>query len=559
MNRIYFIMLVLFLAACNNTQNQNKIVSLNNNVPFVWENANVYFLLTDRFFNGNSLNDTNFNRTITPGPERGFQGGDFKGITQKINEGYFNKLGVTALWFSPVFEQIHGGVDEGQGFTYAFHGYWTRDFSSIEPNFGTEDEFAELVDAAHANGIRIIMDVIINHTGPVTNSDPFWGDDWVRNEPQCNYQDYKGTVECTLVKNLPDIKTESEINVEIPQHLIDKWVAENRLQQEMESLDDFFIETGYPRAPKYYIIKWLVDFIKKFGIDGFRLDTVKHTESDVWAELYKQAKKAFEQWKEQNPEKVLDDNEFYMIGEVYGYGISNGQNYNNGGVIENYFENGIQSLINFEFKWHAQQLNYQQLFSLYDSILNNSLKNYSVLNYLTSHDDGQPFDPNRDKAIEGGTKLLLCPGKSQIYYGDESLRNLKIDSAKGDATLRGFMNWPEIEQNISRGGNTISNTIEHYKKLGIFRANNPAVGAGKHKQISNEPYIFSRTFSKNNITNNIIVALNINIGQKNIPINNVFTDGTKLVDYYSGTNCIVKNNCVNIDTNYDIVLLGLQQ
>ncbi|NNC45417.1 MAG: alpha-amylase, partial [Winogradskyella sp.] len=84
--------------------------SVNDEVPFVWENANIYFLLTDRFKNGDTSNDVNFNRTKKPGKLRGFEGGDIKGIMQKIKEGYFTKLGVNAIWFTPIFEQIHGST-----------------------------------------------------------------------------------------------------------------------------------------------------------------------------------------------------------------------------------------------------------------------------------------------------------------------------------------------------------------------------------------------------------------------------------------------------------------
>ena len=97
------------------------------NAPFLWESANLYFLLTDRFNNGDSSNDLNFERSLPTATLRGFKGGDIKGITAKIKEGYFNDLGINAIWFTPVTEQIHGGTDEGTGFTYGFHGYWTID------------------------------------------------------------------------------------------------------------------------------------------------------------------------------------------------------------------------------------------------------------------------------------------------------------------------------------------------------------------------------------------------------------------------------------------------
>jgi alpha-amylase len=376
-------------------------------VPFVWNGANLYFLLTDRFNNGDTSNDINFDRTKKTGKLRGFEGGDIKGITQKIKEGYFDKLGINAIWMTPIVEQIHGGTDEGTGITYGFHGYWTKDWTKIDPNYGTKEDLKELVATAHKHGIRILLDAVINHTGPVTEKDPVWPSDWVRTEPQCTYDNYKNTITCTLVKNLPDIKTESNENVELPSHLVEKWKNEGRYEEEVKELDEFFKRTGYPRAPRFYIMKWLTDYITEYGIDGYRVDTVKHTEENVWQEFRKECDYAFAQWKKKNPKKVLDKNPFYLVGEVYGYGISGGKDYNFGDKQVNYFDKAFNSLINFEFKWNVKQQSFEATNKYYDSILNYNLKNYGVLNYLSSHDDGQPFDPKREKPYETANKLLL--------------------------------------------------------------------------------------------------------------------------------------------------------
>ena len=119
--------LILLFTGCKQNEKGSDIKDSKPEIPFFWENANLYFLLTDRFNNADETNDLNFDRTLETAPMRGFQGGDIKGITAKIKEGYFNDLGINAIWFTPVVEQIHGGTDEGTGFTYAFHGYWAKD------------------------------------------------------------------------------------------------------------------------------------------------------------------------------------------------------------------------------------------------------------------------------------------------------------------------------------------------------------------------------------------------------------------------------------------------
>ena len=203
----------LFLSSCSKTTTQATQTNHSEKQPFVWNGANIYFLLTDRFANGDKKNDVNYGRTAETSKLRGFEGGDFRGVINKIEDNYFSDLGVNAIWMTPIVEQIRGFVDEGQGKTYGFHGYWTKDWTSIDKNWGTEKELQELVDKAHAKGIRIMLDAVINHTGPVTNSDGVFPADWVRVSPQCTYESYKTTIECTLVKNLPDVLTESENDV----------------------------------------------------------------------------------------------------------------------------------------------------------------------------------------------------------------------------------------------------------------------------------------------------------------------------------------------------------
>ena len=547
--------LLLLTGACKKYDQvvPEENVGVNSEVPFVWENANLYFLLTDRFNNGDTSNDLNFNRTLPTAPLRGFQGGDIKGITQKIKEGYFQELGVNAIWFTPVVEQVHGGTDEGTGFTYAYHGYWTKDWTSLDPNFGTKEDLAALVSLAHKNGIRIVMDAVINHTGPVTDMDQQWPDEWVRTAPKCEFNSYETAVKCTLVENLPDVLTESNENVELPVSLVNKWKAEGRYDEEMAELDAFFERTGYPRAPRFYIIKWLTDFIRDYGIDGFRADTVRHIEEAVWAEFKKECDEAFALWKGQNPEKVLDENPFYMVGEVYDYDIiSSGQFFDFGDVKVNYYDHGFDSMINFEFKKSAN-MGYEELFNAYSQVLNDENSGFQVLNYVTSHDDANPFDKERNRTLEAGTKLLLSPGTAQIYYGDESARNLIHEGTQGDATFRSDMNWDAIDSDEKT-----QLVLSHWQKLGKFRKDHPAVGAGKHKMISKAPYLFQRTYFKNEYKDQVLIGLDLNKGPKKLNVANVFADKTLVRDAYSGKEAMVQKGLVEFDTPFDIVLMEVQ-
>ena len=518
--------------------------------PFVWEAANLYFLMTDRFNNGDTSNDVNFDRTKEAAKLRGFEGGDIKGITQKIEDGYFTDLGVNAIWMTPIVEQIHGGTDEGTGVTYGFHGYWAKDWTALDPNFGTKEDLKNLVAAAHSRGIRVLLDAVVNHTGPVTSKDPVWPDSWVRTGPTCSYDDYESTISCTLVENLPDIKTESDETVELPPQLVEKWKAEGRYNEEMMSLDAFFNATEYPRAPRFYIMKWLADYITEFGIDGYRVDTVKHTEEHVWQEFRVICDATFEAYKKNNPEKVLDDNGFYLVGEVYNYGISAGHAFDFGDKKVDYFDMAFNSLINFELKWNAKEQTKEAIFNRYSKELNSNLKGYGILNYLSSHDDGQPFDPNRDNPFETATLLMLTPGTAQIYYGDESARSLVVEGTTGDATLRSNMNWDAIATDAET-----QKVLAHWQKLGRFREAHPAIGAGQHKMLTISPYVFKRSFELGDFKDDVVVALDLRSGNKTINVSNIFDDGTVLNDAYSNQEVTVKKGKVTIDSEYNIVLL----
>ena len=555
MNKIIPIAL-LFLIACAQPKPKEETPKTTpvtaNETPFFWEGANVYFLLTDRFRNGDTSNDSNFGRKQDGGVLRDFKGGDIKGVTQKLKEGYFTDLGINAIWMNPMVEQIHTATDEGTGLSYGFHGYWAKDWTTLDPNFGTMEEYKEMVETAHSKGIRIIMDVVINHTGPVTDFDKQWPDSWVRTSPTCTYQDFATTVTCTLVKNLPDIRTESDEPVELPPFLVEKWKNEGRYDAEMAELDAFFSRTGYPRAPRFYIMKWLTDYVTELGIDGFRVDTAKHTEAGIWAELYKEAKYAFAQWKAQNPDEVLDNNEFFMVGEVYNYTIYDGKNFAMGpDTTVDFYSNGLQSLINFALR-SSQDKSLEDISTEYRSILDSELKGASVMNYISSHDDGSPYDKERTNTYESGTKLLLAPGISQVYYGDETARPLITEGALGDANLRSEMNWDDLENNQET-----KDIWQHYANLGQFRKSHPAVGAGFHTKLADAPYTFKREFSSGDYNDKVIVSVDNESGE--VDVTGVFEDGEKLYNFYSGQEVTVSGGKVQCNKNQRLILLGSVQ
>lgn len=512
-----------------------------------WNSATVYFLLTDRFQDGDTGNDHAYGRASDAATLRGFEGGDLAGVRQQIEAGYFDSLGVSAIWLTPFVEQIHGAVDEGTGRTYGFHGYWTRDWTAVDSALGTREELRALVQAAHRHGIRVLMDAVINHPGPVTPVDPAWPADWVRTTPQCKYDSYPSTVDCTLVPTLPDIRTDATAPVELPPMLVEKWRREGRLDGEVASLDRFFARTGYPRTPPYYIVKWLTDWVREMGFDGYRVDTAKHFEEALSLVLRQQADIAYADWKGAHPSEVLDSLPFYMVGEVYGWWPGAAHAFDFGDRKVDYFAHGYDALINFAFKADAHWP-MDSLFRTYDASLHGGpLQGVALLNYVSSHDDGGPYDRDRTDPFGAGTRLLLAPGGAQVYYGDETARLLQVPGAEGDANLRSLMNWGEL----AAGGKTAA-VLAHWRKLGRFRHAHPAIGAGIHRELQVAPYVFSRMLADDRV----VIAVGAPKGRKVIPVGDTFAEGTSLVDAYSGATGTVQAGQVSLDTPAEIVLLA---
>jgi alpha-amylase len=544
--------LIALAAACGGrTQRDSSRVEPVRRAASFWNGATIYFLLTDRFANGDTTNDHALGRQHDGSVLRSFEGGDLAGLLQRIEQGYFDSLGVSAIWLTPFVEQIHGSVDEGTGRTYPFHGYWTRDWTAVDPSLGTADDLRAVLDAAHSHGIRVLMDAVINHTGPPTATDPVWPERWVRRGPNCTYRDYTTTVDCTLVATLPDIRTESDEPVELPTELLQKWDREGRRNRELAELDAFFRRTGYPRAPRYYLIKWLTDWVRELGFDGYRVDTAKHFGESVSAELRREAEAALAEWRRGHPERIPGDLPFYMVGEVYGWEVSQGRRYEFGDRAVDFFSHGYDALINFGFKRDATA-QADSLFSAYATALHGGrLDGVAVLNYLSSHDDGSPYDVDRKDPQGAGTRLLLAPGGAQIYYGDELARPLRVAGAEGDANLRSFMNWDDLA-----GEGSTRAVLEHWRRLGRFRLDHPAVGAGEHRTLQRSPYVFSRTLEAEGTEDRVLVAMDQGEGEKTIPVFGLFPDGTRLVDAYSGGTGMVAHGSVTLTTGSRLVLLS---
>jgi len=576
-------------ASAAEVETETSAANENDPATFSWDNASVYFLLTDRFCNGDTSNDHSYGRGLTQNGSvanfdnyGAFQGGDFAGVTKKINEGYFDDLGVNAIWLSAPYEQIHGyciGCDGDSFAHYSYHGYYVLDYTESDKNFGTKEEFKELVDTAHEHGIRIVMDIVMNHTGyntiqdmseygfgslkngwesyyygyrNINNTDyhgyidydasadvwaKWWGPSWIR----CGLPGYttgSGDIEGSLA-GLPDFKTGDNSSVGLPQILKTKWEKEGTYSTKSVKYGNDNV-TGY-------ISTWLAEWVSEYGVDGFRCDTAKHVELSSWKTLKTKCVAALKEWKQNNPDKKLDDLDFWMTGECFGHKAEKSQYFTQG---------GFDSMINFEFAPAVNSSNIPSAASV-DSVYSryansiNSDPEFNVLTYLASHDTTL-IQGDRNYA---GSFLLMCPGGIQIYYGDETNRPIinsqfaQIDPGAGHQ-YRSFMNWDSADQN----------TLSHWQKVGTFRNNHIAVGAGSHNVISaydsSNGYTFSRTYNKDDIQDTIVATLFAQANKNvTIDVSSVWSDGIEITNFYDGTTCKVSGGKVTFNTGANGTIL----
>ena len=570
-------------------------------VLFTWDNATVYFVLTDRFRNGDISNDHSYGRECPKSAydkmtgkvntaqcwsgyekhEGNFRGGDLKGMLEKLNAGYFTDLGVNAIWLSVPFEQIHGYVG-GEDFKYyGYHGYWASDLTNIDANIGDKALMKEFIDTAHKKGIRIIFDVAINHLGydsmqdadeygfgamnpgwenyyytsnnnqanyksygpyfnyGSSNWSKWWGSDWVRAKAYGTCTSEDDINKC--LDGLPDVRGEVSNDVALPQFLVTKWTREGRLATEQASLDSFFQKSGLKRTPANYMIKWLTDWVREYGVDGFRCDTAKHIQISVWKELKAQANIALKEW-QAKPGVIKPDSQdlpFWMTAEVYDFAIGRP-------VHSTYHDNGFDSVINFEFqgKVAGNIAAAESNFSSYANAINSS-HTWNVLNYLSSHDTSLY---NRADLINGGTTLLLSPGAAQIFYGDETARPIDPYGPHWNEKFRSNMNWCDGSLGSDLSPCVDKAVLAHWQKLGQFRNRHPAIGAGSHAKLADTPYTFKREYKGD------AVVVAFASGQQSISVGSVFADGAEVVDAYTGSKATVSGGKVNLNAG-GVVLL----
>lgn len=250
------------------------------------ENEIIYFVLTDRFYNGDVSNDRGGlkgGREVTgfdPTSDSFYHGGDFRGLTQKLD--YIQGLGATAIWISPPFKN-QPVVGSGKDIYAGYHGYYINDFLTIDPHFGTEADFRVFIEAAHARGMKVYLDIVINHTGDIIKN----------RECPDTYCDYRSTGDYPALgagesaytpfvpKGLEKAKNPDWLNNLNNYHNRGESIyeGESSIYGDFAGLDG--VKTENPEVIKGFIDIYSY-WIDEYKIDGYRIDTARHVNPEFW-------------------------------------------------------------------------------------------------------------------------------------------------------------------------------------------------------------------------------------------------------------------------------------
>lgn len=477
-----------------------------------WHDEVIYMAMTDRFHNGDKTNDAGTDPTS---PNR-FHGGDWRGLIDKLD--YLSDLGVTTLWISPLPEQMRDffGTD-------GYHGYWTKDFTRPEPSFGDVDTLRELVDSAHEKGIKVLVDLVVNHLGygaPMAEDPAYY--DWFH---------HQGDVNLTLQSNMEKGK--------------------------LSGLPDFAQENPV-------VSRWLIDqckaWIDKADIDGFRLDAVRHVPVDFWkrfsAEIHAHA-----------------GNNFLLLGEVYDPVVAHTSKFQNEAGMDSVFDFPL----NFALRntigcdkpstwWNTLRYVVTHLDHLDgESVriamgqsdgdmrrLSTVLKQDSayrradlLVTLLDNHDMPRfttvAGDKGESKLKLGLALLMTMRGIPSVYYGTEVAMRGDGDDVRKDMA---FGSHPQMEA--------------AFKQLAHIRKDSVALRRGAFEELHADRDVYA--FSRCAPSESVVVALNNGkqVNHRDIPAPASLADGTTLIDKIGGSRYIVNQGRIAVDLAPDqAVILGV--
>ena len=385
---------------------------------------NIYFVLTDRYKNGDSSNDRmglSGSRDVTafdPTSTAYYHGGDIAGLIDGCTTGdgiaRLKEMGFTSVWLTPPFKQRY--VQSGSA---AYHGYWITDFTDIDPHLGTKQDFHDLIDCLHSQDMKVVMDIVINHTGDVND---YTDGDYNFGNPREAYV------------------APSDRNLRQPAFLNDLTNYHNRgnvqdwgNKEQSQNGDFFGLDDVYTEKPAVVegFAQVYADWVNNFGVDGFRIDTAKHVDDAFFGKW----------WPRVLELTAANKPDLFAYGEVYDSSTSN--------LTQFVRDRALPSVLDFAFQNAAVQFaagnsisGITNVFSADDWYITDKTNAYNQVTFLGNHDMGRfgmllkwAGDPTGDlwgDSLLGYDLMYMARGIPNVYYGDE----LGIIGTGGDQQAR---------------------------------------------------------------------------------------------------------------------------
>ena len=463
---------------------------------FDWDEAVIYFTVTDRFFDGDAGNNDAYGvGDYNTGKKGGssYHGGDFAGLNQKLD--YLKDLGVNTIWITPIVENITKDQhdNETDTATYGYHGYWASDFTKLNKHLGTEEQFKALLEAAHSKGMKIMVDVVLNHAGYETEG-------YFNNI----LRDADG-------KPISMIRDDSNT------------IGGDDKYDSLSDLPDFVTEN---KAVTDQLVAWQTGWMSNYSIDYYRVDTVKHVETTTWAAFKNSLTKV-------NPD-------FKMIGEYSGAGYANNAGELGTGTMD--------ALLDFDFNDFAQKFVTGNISSVENSLQkrNSAINNTATMgSFLSSHDEDtlQYKLVSESKISEeeaynlmkvAATLQITAKGQPVIYYGEEigqgGANNWPLQTNRRD------FDWTELENQKADS----SSIYNHYKTMiAIRNAYTDVFARGNRSTVAASDAEGYEVISRSYGTDTLYVGMNVKETAKEVVIPVIAKAGTILTNLYDGKNYTV--------------------
>ena len=496
----------------------------------------LYMLMPDRFANGNPQNDvikTMRDKTCDRNAPSLRHGGDLEGIRQHLD--YFKELGVTTLWFTPVLENDN----PSDGKSSSYHGYATTDYYKVDPRFGTNDEYKRLIDEAHQNGLKVVMDMIFNHCGYYH---PWVADlpskDWL-NTPEWLEDQAKGNKDGIIKTNEKYLQTNGKLTT-----VFDPYASKFDLHQ---TVDGWFVPTMpdlNQRNP--HVLKYLIQnsewWIETVGIDGIRMDTYPYADADAVALWMKTINNEYPN--------------FNTVGEAW--------------VTEPAFTAALQkdsklseknshlkTVMDFAFFDRINQAKNEETddwFSGMNRVYNVFCYDYlypnpkSVMAFVENHDTDRFLGEGKDTvALKQAMALLLTINRiPQVYYGTEVLMNGTKAITDGYVRCDYPGGWTGDKHNAftAEGRTKAENDMFNWmSRLLHWRQGNEVITKGSQTQFCTHKgiYVIARQYNGKNV----MTIINGKREANELDVKRyaeIIGNAEKAIDVTTGRNVIINHN-----------------